>query len=87
LFSTASPSTIVKTGRVADFYLRNVNDNSYGFAATNTLAQVAQRETLNLHARDSQFSAILHETGLAPSMPQEFGMIPDLIAVHDLAAK
>jgi len=32
------------------------------------------------------FSAILHETRSAPSMPQEPGMILDLIGVHDLFA-
>jgi hypothetical protein len=33
------------------------------------------------------FSAILHDTQSAPSMPQEPKIIPDLIGVHGLAAK
>jgi hypothetical protein len=33
------------------------------------------------------FSAILHDTKSAPSMPQEPKIIPDLIGVHGLAAK
>jgi hypothetical protein len=44
LFSTASPSTIVKTRRVSDFYFAKCNGDSYGFAAKNAPSQVAQRE-------------------------------------------